>query len=914
MREAGAGDGLRADGTLTRERLLGVLRRRHRRRLVLIEAPPGFGRSTLLAHAAAEGPRDPADADVMVDVAGRRLADEVARACEAHTGGQAAVLVDDAHLATDADRLAEVVRALPEHGHLVVTLRQGSIPGIARALASGATERLQAVDLAFTLEERRALGLPADWSAEAELAAWPAVAALQRAHGEDLVADFLREEVLDHLHVATADALGRLAAVGGGGPALRAALGDDHVLAGLAALPLVEVTATAVRCHPIWRDVTRVQTADDEVVACAVEDRVARGALEEGGDLAVEAGLDDVLADVVTRALTPYPPQVGRPTLARWAAAGVLAPDAPVTAWLDGVLAAQAGAQDRARDRLEAARAGFQAAGDVDAESRVVLHLGALARRTDDLGLLVEQVVHSQRLAASGSPVAAALAALGRAVEAALRGDPHEAARVLEEGTVASLQGEWAAQFHMVLGTNRAWVGRDEDAVVSLTRATGLGSVASRATAEHLLASVLWTAGRVDEALAAAERAEVLATRGSSVDEVALATATRALLCCLAGTPDAPDVVRRVELLEHGDAEAHALTRLARVVGTLQRGEEDDARRQLEALPDPTVRPTRSKLWHAALDLALLPGSAPRWDERRRSEGYLNRPLAAGRAGAEHLATGEPVAAEHRPFLPSRWWPPRAATVRLQLLGGATVCRAGLPVEDPAWNRGRVRELALHLALHDAVGREAVAASLWPDLDDRAARRNLRVTLTHLLDVIDPDRVRGEGSDLLVDRDGRLALDTSERLQVDLVEQAALAGQVVAAATIDPATSLAAAQRLVGLPGGRALGGEPVGEWADAPLGRHEALVGKALATAAGLGLDHGDGELTAAAADRLLAMDPWSEQARQLLIAAHLAAGDIDQARRVLSELWDVLAELGLDPQPRSIELARMAGVRRLG
>jgi len=895
-----------------------ILRRRHRRRLIVVEAPAGFGRTTLLAQAVEEGPARAGDSDLVWSAP-----DGLAEGLQAATAGDPdhdhAVIVDDAHLAPDAGVLADLVAELPTNLHLVASARQGALPGLARAIARGDAERIGAADLAFTAEERRELGLPADWSPRADLVAWPALAALVHAGADDLVVPYLRDEVLAGLDPRTVLALGCLTVAGGGDDELVDGIvaltgGGSEVRAQLTALPLAGASEGGAWPHPVWAAVT-ADVAHDELcrrsLALAVEDRLRHQAFEDAGALALAAGEGGALERVVRVALAPFPPRVRSEALRSWRSSGLLDATAALGLWVEGAVAAQAGEDERALARLEEARAAFEAAGDVDAESSTILHLGALARRTDDLGRLAVLVGHAQRLAGSGSPVAVSLAALGEAVAAALAGDPHRAVQALEEGPVASLEGDWAGQLHMVLGTNLTLVGRHEDAVRSLRRATGVGSPASRSTAEALLSSTLWTAGELQEGLDAAARAEAIAEEGGATASLAMARALRAMLCSLAGDEAAPGLRDRLAHLEHSDAEAHELDRLSRVVAAVQAGDLDEARRRLGVAPPPTVRPTRSKFWRAALEVALLPEARDVWLAVHDEQGYLQRAIAAGDAGAAHLSTGAVLGDEHRPFLPSRWWPSSASVVHLRLLGGAVAERSGVPVDASAWNRGRVRELALHLAVRRDAGRDAVATVLWPDLGLTAARRNLRVTLTHLLDVLDPDRRRGEGSDLVVDSNGRLHFAEVSTLRVDIRERRRHAEAVLAAASAgDTPTALAAARRLLTAGHGPVLGGAAVGEWFEPLRAADEALVARAGHAAGSLAVDVGDPDLARDLGALLVEVDPWSEQAHQLVVAAHLAAGEVDEARRAFDRLAKVLAELDLEPQPRTVELARRAGI----
>ena len=90
------------------------------------------------------------------------------------------------------------------------------------------------------------------------------------------------------------------------------------------------------------------------------------------------------------------------------------------------------------------------------------------------------------------------------------------------------------------------------------------------------------------------------------------------------------------------------------------------------------------------------------------------------------------------------------------------------PVDHPHWRRERVRALLLLLLARGGGTREELAGALWPDLDTPGALRNLRVTLSYLLAVLEPDRpdgapsffVRAEGPSLRLVTDGWLTVDS----------------------------------------------------------------------------------------------------------------------------------------------------------
>ena len=170
--------------------------------VVLVEAPAGFGRTTLLQQAVEQGPARRRDRDHLVVATSTgelSVADTVADAVRdtGEDGDQVAVLVDDAHLAADADTLAELVEALPPAVHLVLSCRLGRLPGAARLVARADAIRLSGRDLPSPGE--KVAGAGHEQPTDPELAAWPAVAALVTAGADDLVVAYLQAEVLGDL-------------------------------------------------------------------------------------------------------------------------------------------------------------------------------------------------------------------------------------------------------------------------------------------------------------------------------------------------------------------------------------------------------------------------------------------------------------------------------------------------------------------------------------------------------------------------------------------------------------------------------------------------------------------------------------------------------------------------------------------
>jgi LuxR family maltose regulon positive regulatory protein len=254
-----------------------------------------------------------------------------------------------------------------------------------------------------------------------------------------------------------------------------------------------------------------------------------------------------------------------------------------------------------------------------------------------------------------------------------------------------------------------------------------------------------------------------------------------------------------------------------------------------------------------------------------------------------------------------------AHRLELHVLGPMELRRDGVVVVAPELRRERVRRLIAYLLIHDRPTRGAVMADLWPDLDEAAAGRNLRVTLAYLHAVLEPDRgeldppyfVRSTGPVLHLVVDGALEVDALAFEQY-LDEAARLERQGA------PSAALAAYQRAVGLWGSDYLPDVAGGEWLE---WERERLRGRFVAAATRAGellLARGETGQARALGERALRVDRWSENAYQLVVAALLDSDDRVAARRRLQQCLRALEELGVPPHPRTVALARRLGERR--
>ncbi len=242
--------------------------------------------------------------------------------------------------------------------------------------------------------------------------------------------------------------------------------------------------------------------------------------------------------------------------------------------------------------------------------------------------------------------------------------------------------------------------------------------------------------------------------------------------------------------------------------------------------------------------------------------------------------------------------PEPTAALDLAVLGPTTLRRDGRAVDHPHWRRERVRALLLVLLARGGGTREELAGALWPDLDTPAALRNLRVTLSYLLAVLEPDRpdgapsffVRAEGPSLRLVTDGWLGVDS--RAFDGLVDRA-----VEAESHGEPSAALDLYRRAMRLYRGPYLTDAGYEEWALPHRDRLAARFVAAAVRAGELTLAGGDPDEALRLAGRAVEAEPWSEGAHRLSVAAHLARGDRAAARRAMQTCLRQLDDLGVPP-----------------
>ena len=295
--------------TLLRGRLVGVVRDRFERRLTVIEAGAGFGKSTLLAQAVQENRIEQLGTDVLLRVeetdrdpvqllgglgaalgvtAGEPTVEHLVDAVWARAPEAVALIIDDAHRLADADAAWDVLRELldrlPSNGHLVVSGRQAPRLPIARLLSQGDAVVVGEADLAFDDEELTAVAGLNGIAAElvAELPRWPALVTLVGAAGRTASVDYLWDEVLGSLPEERRRLLALAAPFGEVDDDLLRALGGEITAATLVdGMPLIDATDEgSFRLHDLWVD----------ALAGAVDAGARRDGLRAGGTRLLQRG------------------------------------------------------------------------------------------------------------------------------------------------------------------------------------------------------------------------------------------------------------------------------------------------------------------------------------------------------------------------------------------------------------------------------------------------------------------------------------------------------------------------------------------------------------------------------------------------------------------------------------------------
>jgi DNA-binding SARP family transcriptional activator/DNA-binding CsgD family transcriptional regulator len=299
-----------------------------------------------------------------------------------------------------------------------------------------------------------------------------------------------------------------------------------------------------------------------------------------------------------------------------------------------------------------------------------------------------------------------------------------------------------------------------------------------------------------------------------------------------------------------------------------------------------------------------------------------SRGNAAARAAAEELAvdhrvvlrrlaasSSAPVAREAQALLRSVPERPRG-NPELCVLGPLELVRAGTVVDDPALRRERVRALLQYLVAHGEGRRDELGAKIWPELSRTAAANNLRVTLTHIRNLLEPDRDAGAPSFFLPQSGEVVTLRLGDGLSLDAMRFAATVDQAESADRAgDPAAALARYEDAIALYRGDYLADAPDQAWGDDHRGRMRARLVDALLRVAELRLGRNELDRVLAGLTRALELDPLNERVLRTCVLVRERRDGHAAARQVLLRFLESLESVRL-PDPETCRLASRFGL----
>ena len=232
----------------------------------------------------------------------------------------------------------------------------------------------------------------------------------------------------------------------------------------------------------------------------------------------------------------------------------------------------------------------------------------------------------------------------------------------------------------------------------------------------------------------------------------------------------------------------------------------------------------------------------------------------------------------------------------IRTLGGFDVSVRGRRVADRAWRGVTSRRLLARLLIADQglLSRERLETSLWPDALPKKARNNLRAALLRLRDVLEPRRRRHETEGLVLVQGDRVGLSAAVVEAWDVYQcRAAFARARNATKTNHLAEMIEALDEAETLDRGELFPG------LDDDWVLEERVAFERARTDLGLSLGdvwlaRGESGGAIRCARMVLARDSTDEPSWTLLVRAHVEAGDILGARRVMEEARSQLARDG--------------------
>ena len=252
-----------------------------------------------------------------------------------------------------------------------------------------------------------------------------------------------------------------------------------------------------------------------------------------------------------------------------------------------------------------------------------------------------------------------------------------------------------------------------------------------------------------------------------------------------------------------------------------------------------------------------------------------------------------------------------ASQLELRVLGDLELLRDGEPVDDPAVRRERVRALLHFLAANGQARRDDLSAELWPELDAGAAANNLRVTLSHVRNLLEPDRDSGAPSFFLPQSGDVVSLRVGDGMELDVDRFGALIEKAEASdMTGDPAAALAHYEEAIALHRGEYLADAANSAWGDARRPVVRGRLVSALLRAAELRLGREELDDAVSYLERAQRAAPENQPVLRTHVLARERRDGHAAARHTIGEALESLTAASVEPDGETVRLAARFGV----
>ncbi|MCP3935724.1 MAG: hypothetical protein GY708_10170 [Actinomycetia bacterium] len=254
--------------------------------------------------------------------------------------------------------------------------------------------------------------------------------------------------------------------------------------------------------------------------------------------------------------------------------------------------------------------------------------------------------------------------------------------------------------------------------------------------------------------------------------------------------------------------------------------------------------------------------------------------------------------------------PPEAPyPLAVNALGPIEIMRDSCTVRDGDWaRRVRVRELLGVLVEQRSTARSAAAAMLWPELSTDKASSNLRVTLSLLQGVLEPDRGADTAPSFLQVGPVGLSLSVDVEVDVDTFDDLLRRGSATDAAGA-PGEAIGLYRHALALYRGPYMA-DLDAPWAAITRLRLDSAARTAMTRLGALELARGEPEQALYWAAEAQKANDIDERAGRLLMAAIAATGDRAGAAEAGRQLAAALASARLEPEAATLRTLEEYGI----